>query len=278
MQIKKEELAKKLEDLSEKFVGKLDQAVKDITDALMFLCLYGGQGEVKEEEVELIFNQLNSPKYISIGDKYRKDGLMKKDTVNQNDTLSKDKKDSENRTETAQTYFVESYDRTRNLTIITSPSYLKIEKKTEDDSDYYLVEYVLDNKGNFVRNVVQKSFPLGKELFLKEKSDGTLGGGIFSTEITEKNEEMAFNSFKLPGNKKDKREDVFYSYKAKPDHFFMCKASARFKNVPVVNSLGISDLAEILSSQFEEKFTIFEDEIFFKSLAKASKEYYFKKS
>src|SRR5574344_227753 len=115
MQIKKNELAKKLEDLSKNLNGKLNEAVKDISNAIMFLSLYCGNNLVQIKEIDLKFKDLFP-------------------------IITK----AQNFDEKAQLFSINSYDVTQTLQIIISNSYLKIEKSSENNFNSYIVEYVSD--------------------------------------------------------------------------------------------------------------------------------------
>lgn len=168
-------------------------------------------------------------------------------------------------------YFIESYDKTTTFEFCSGEEYLSFERKTENNNLYYFSKYEFDKLGNFRRTAFQKSFPIGIELNLTEKSFGTLKDGVYLSETKEKTNDMNVKIFKLKG---DKKEQIFYSYKAKPDHFFMCRTSPSFQRVPVIELNGMTELADILSHQFDKDVMLLNDEAFFNHLIETSKAYY----
>jgi lipopolysaccharide export LptBFGC system permease protein LptF len=240
MQIKKEDLAKKLEDLSKSLNEKYRDIVKDLSNAIMFLSLYCGNKLATSEEIQIDLKKL-LPNIKN--EKFEK----------------------------AQRFFIKSYDDTQSMEIIFSKSYIKIENKKDNDFYYYLVEYFLEGK-NFIRKVKQKSMPLDKELVLEEKSQGKEDKGIYYSEISEKNQNMNLVFVKMID--KNKVENIYYSYYTEPKYKLFLKVSKEYKEIPTINSFGVAELTKFLELQFENKFIKFEDEELFNSLVKVSKEYY----
>lgn len=244
MQINKEELASKLEQVSKNLNGKYNDIVKDISNAIMFLSLYCGNNTATNEKIKL--NLKNSVPQITQSDKYD---------------------------EQAQRFFIKSYDDTQSMEIIFSQSYIKIENKKDNDFYYYLVEYIID-KGNFTRNVKQKSTPIDKDLILEEKSQGVVNKGIYYSEITEKNQNMNLIFTKMID--KFKVENIYYSYYTDSKYKLFYKVPAEYKKIPAINSFGIGELTRFLELQVENKFIKFDNEVLFNSLVKVSKNYYMK--
>lgn len=242
MQIKKEELAKKLESLSKDLIVKLNEPVKDIANAIMFLSLYCGNNFAQIKEINLKF----------------KDSSV---------IITKSEKSFD---EKGQLCLIKSYDDSQSLEIIISKSYLKIEKKSENDFNYFIVEYFFDKNGSFVRKAKQKSMPLDREIQLEENSEGKANVGIYFSEIAERNENIEMTFFKIPD--KNKVENIYYSYFANSEYKLFYKTPKQFSKIPTINAFGMSEVAELLSHQAE--FTRFDDEKLFKDLIKALKSYY----
>ncbi len=258
MNISKEDFAKKIEALVGKSQILSKELVKDLSDIIVFLSIYGGKNGINVEPVELQINKLALPKIIQLKDKFNSKGELKEI--------------KEVPTTQAQKYILSSYDGTQTMKVILSKPYLKIERIYDDKNKYFVVDYVSDKNGNYTRRVEQRSCLLGRQFLLKETSEGKMGTGIYFSEITEKNEEMKTICFKVPNN--NNGEDLFYSYKAKPEFDFLFKASSKFTKIPVVNSAGMGDLNEMLSQQFEDDFIKIENKEFFNKLLIASQKHY----
>ena len=242
MLIEKQELIKKVENIIEKMPKTISILIKDLTDIIMFLSIYGGGEQALSQEINILMKGLETPKVET--SKFTKIG---------------DEKKVEKQGTKAVSYSISSYDKTQTLNLIFSKLYLKIEKAFADETNYYLCEYVFNKEGEFVRKCEQKSCPLGKQLEFEEKSEGIIPLGVCFSKIKEKTDQTTIDFFKLLTTK---GEEIYYSYVSPPDIKLNCKAPAVVKSIPSINSLGMKELSELLSLQFSKKLVSIDQRLF----------------
>ena len=251
MVIDKTKLEEKLEILLKKFGNNIEILGKDIADAILFINIYGGDEKVVANEVDLKFYGMQPPKVMA--PQYNKSGSEAKVKRMGN--------------QLGISYTLKSY-KGIVLNVVISKTYFKIEKIFEDETNYYLAEYVFDDNSNFTRYAKQKSAPLGRLLDFSEVSEGNFRRGVCYCQIKESFQEMQTKIIKIETTK---GEELYYSYFAKPDLFFMFKTPAYIKMVPCITSLGMKDLNHLLEKQFSEDFVRINNEKTFKNLESVCK-------
>ncbi len=249
MQVNKEKLIKKVEELSNKFGKSVQILASDLNDVVLFLSIYGGNLPILCEEILIKLSETDSPKIIN---NYNKDGTSKK--VARGGEL-------------ASRYVAKSYDGSITLEIVFSPKYLKIERVYDGDSNYFKSEYFFDSKGFFVRKATQRSCPLGNQLEFFEKSEGNLKRGVCFAKITENYQSIDVNFIKILTSK---GEEIYYSYKANPEFVFAFRVPKTITIIPSITSIGMKSLSQILEMQFEKKFVKL-DESLFNELSKSAR-------
>ena len=250
MLLEKQKLLDKIENLRETFSKKITILGKDFSDVIIFISIYCGNNPVLAEEVSLKMFGLKQPKFEQPN--FNKTGQEKK---------------VKREGEKGIFYKIESYDKSVTLNLIVSKMYVKIEKVYDTSSSYYCAEYVFDEKGNFVRIANQKSFLLEKNLEFEEKSEGNLNYGVCFSQITEKNEAVNVDLFKILTTKD---EEIYYSYKCLPDIEFYCRAPNAVKSIPSISSIGMKELSQLLEMQFSKNLVTI-DRTIFNELKKSAK-------
>lgn len=252
----KKQFESEIENISKKYKKtKAEPLLKDLSDCITFSCIYAGR-----ENAE-------------IGDVI----VFKKSNLNY-EIVSDFKNIDKNKIFTAKRLFLNSYDKTLELTVIVSSQYIAFERLNNGQNYRYKSEYFLDSQGNFVRQCILSQEKLNKVQDVYELSEGTLTSGVYSNTTYEKKSNMKVECFKLPSLDK-KSENVYIKYLTYPNSLYMCKTTERFNKVPYLEILGMNSLANMLSDQFEgdvEPMRI-DDEQFFDHLMSACRTYYYKK-
>lgn len=242
MLIEKQELIKKVENIIEKIPKTISILIKDLTDVIMFLSIFGGKEPVISKEIKISRKGLEPPKFEESN--FIKSGQQKK---------------VQRAGDSAVIYSISSYDKTQTLNLIFSKLYFKIEKNFVDETNYYLSEYIFNKEGEFVRNCKQKCCLLGKQLDFEEKSEGTIQNGVCFSKIVEKSDKITIDFFKLLTTK---GEEIYYSYVSPPDIKLNCKAPVVVKSIPSINFLGMGELSELLEMQFSKKLVSIDQRLF----------------
>lgn len=253
MLISRVELEKIIEQQKAKYEKyNLKCIIKDLSDALIFSCVYGGIESVLEEKK---LAKIENKKLVLIENvKSEKFEEIKKDK----NVFAID------------VYTLTSFDASTKLKLIFSSRYILFEKNSPDFS--YSCEYFFENK-NFTRFSHQKGSPLGKEKLYNEQLYGNLNNGIYFVETNEKTERINVCVFKLPNEKGN--EDFFFSYDGKEDLHTMQKAMLKNAEMPFLEAVGVNSLSRFLSEAFENKNPVrIEDKMFFDQLKKASFAFY----
>ncbi|MGN0748329.1 MAG: hypothetical protein ACI4L1_01450 [Christensenellales bacterium] len=256
MEINKQTFIEKLEDVSNKFFNKIDILVKDISDVILFLSIYCGEKNVSAKQIQIQMKGLNTPKILK--PEFNKDGSEKK---------------RKQVGEPAVLYKTLSYDEIFLLEVIMGKRYLKIEKKSIDESNLFCVEYIFAENGEFLRIAHQKSFLLGKEVDLEEKSNGSLKRDIVLSTIKNNSENLETEFFKVE-TKND--AEIFYRYNIDGEINF-CYKAINEKYIPSISSIGMKSLNMFFEKQFDDKFEKI-DENFFKSVKNQVKELFRKEN
>lgn len=242
----KEIFNKELELKMQSFNGtKVYPLIKDLSDCIVFSCIYAGKNEILCENLNLKLE--NS-------------------------------KDAKNNIISAKKYTLNSYDKTMTLKVIMASNYFSFEKGNDTNTYFYKSELILDKFGNFTRTVELCNQPLNKAQKIFETSLGTLSDGVYSSLTKESLTGLEVLSFKLP-NELLGKDNVFYNYKMPPETNFMCRAREKFDKVPFVEMLGMNELSTMLSEQFddEQEPLRIEDKTFFNSLYNSAKTFYKKR-
>ncbi len=256
MEINKQTFIEKLEDVSNKFFNKIDILVKDISDVILFLSIYCGEKNVSAKQIQIQMKGLSTPKILK--PEFNKDGSEKK---------------RKQVGEPAVLYKTLSYDEIFLLEVIMAKRYLKIEKKSIDESNLFCVEYIFAENGEFLRTAHQKSFLLGKEVDLEEKSNGSLKRDIVLSTIKNNSENLETEFFKVE-TKND--VEIFYRYNIDGEINF-CYKAINEKYIPSISSIGMKSLNMFFEKQFDDKFEKI-DENFFKSVKNQVKELFRKEN
>lgn len=236
MKLPKEKFENAVDELLKKFSGKnLNCLLKDLSDCLIFSCIYGGKNEVSFEDVKI--------------------------------TTSKQEQIS------VKQYRLNSYDNVYSLTFSFSDGYFYFEKIDDCGNYKYSSEYFLDKVGNYERIAYLKNQQLGKKQEISEVLEGTTKAGAYKVCTTESFSNIKVCCFKLPNFEK-KGENIYIKYHTKGDEPFMCKAKTAV-SIPFLENLGMNGLSNLLSMQFDgdEPLKI-DDELFFNKLYDSAKEFY----
>lgn len=255
MEIKKEDFVNKLEEVAKKFYGKLEILTKDISDVILFLSVYCGESAVDVSQVQIQMKGLYHPKIL--GSNFNKDGSEKK---------------AKREGDVGFVYRVASYDQTFFVSVVMGKRYLKIEKKSQDESNLFFAEYIFAENGEFVRTARQKSSPLGKQIELEEISNGSLKRDVVLSSIKNKSENLKTEFFKAETKQ---GAEVFYSYTLDGEINFCYRTKE--KNIPSITSIGMKDLNMMFEKQFEDNFEKIE-ETFFRAVQKQVKDLFEKEN
>ena len=252
----KKQFESEIETLSKKYEKtKAEPLLKDFSDCVSFSCIYAGKETAEISDV-----------------------LVYKESALQHQIVSNLKEVDKNKLFAAKKYFLNSYDKLFELSVVVSSQYISFERVNSSQNYFYKSEYFLDSQGNFVRQCTLRQEKLNKIQDIYELAEGTLLNGVYLSSTYEKESSMKVECFKLPSIDK-KRENVYVKYSTYPNSLFMCKAADKFNKVPYVEILGMNSLVNLLSGQFEEKNEPLkiDDEQFFNHLQSACKIYYYRK-
>ena len=174
-------------------------------------------------------------------------------------------------------YQIISADSLTTLKVIISNSCYYFEKVNDSGSYVYKSNTNFDKKGNFVRTSSLIHEVLGIKQDLDEICYGNIKDGPYLSYVSEKVSKIKVEIFKLPDEKTETR--LFYRYTDADNYSVMYRSIEQFKDVPFLESVGISKLSEILTQQFEgdNKPLNIDDDEFFKKLVETCKNYYYLK-
>ena len=225
--------------------SKLFPVIKDLNDCIVFSCVFCFDSNVLEEKIKF---------------KIEKNALKE----------SKDKDAI-----SGMQYEIMSNDKLTTLKVVISPTCYYFEKFNDTKSYVYKSLTTFDKKGNFSRDCLLVHEILNNKQVLEEKCYGNIKDGPYLSCISEDVSKIKVEIFKLPDEKNGVR--LFYKYTDANDYSVMYRSIEKFKDVPFLESIGMSKLSDILSEQFEgeNKPLNIDDEMFFKKLVDTCKNYYF---